>query len=87
MDFRGCYRIPKIELRDPTGALIGYNNQWRDVDDTSTGLERKLSAGGWAPQYDAESVLWPILRQNTYTATLSGVNGSTGLATIEFYEY
>jgi len=61
-------------------------------------LEEKLVEGGffscvttdpcvYAAGITNESALWPTLRSGSYTATLSGVSGTTGVGLIEFYEY
>jgi len=85
---------PNISLHASTGAVITSNNQWRDVDQTSTGLEEKIAEAGFAPQCpnnpslcENESILWPTLRQSSYTTILSGVGGDTGIGLVEFYEY
>lgn len=83
----GVLANPYIQLHNSTGALIASNDQWRDVDGTSKGLEDKLTEGGFAPANVNESVLWPTLTQSPGNTTiLSGVNGSTGIGLIEFYE-
>jgi hypothetical protein len=84
----GVLANPYIELHSSTGALIGSNDQWRDVDGSSTGLEDKLVEKGFAPTSDNESVLWPTLTQSLGNTTiLKGVNNGTGIGLIEFFEY
>jgi subtilisin family serine protease len=84
----GVLANPYIELHNSTGALIASNDQWRDVDGTSTGLEDKLTEAGFAPANVNESVLWPTLTQSPGNTTiLKGVNNGTGIGLIEFFEY
>ena len=83
----GVLANPYIELHNSTGALIATNDQWRDVDGTSTGLEDKLTEAGLAPANVNESVLWPTLTQSPGNTTiLKGVNNGTGIGLIEFFE-
>jgi hypothetical protein len=82
----GVLSNPQIELHNST-ASIGFNDQWQDIDGTSTGLEDKLTEANFAPGDPNESALWPTLRQGNYTTILSGVNNGTGIGLVEFYEY
>ncbi len=83
----GTLGNPYLELHDATGAIIAANDQWKDIDGTSTGLEDKLNESGFAPSSLNESALWPTLRPNAYTAILKGAAGGSGIGLIEFYEY
>jgi hypothetical protein len=83
---QGTLADPNIVLYDGSGTQIGANDQWADVDGTSTGLEDQLTHNGFATKNASESILWPTLPPGTYTTVLSGVNGVTGIALIEFYE-
>jgi hypothetical protein len=90
---------PKLELhQDQNGidTIIDSNNQWKDIDGSTTGLQDKLVEPhpGFMPlptpgveQYENESALWPTLQSGAYTAILKDANGSNGIGLIEFYEY
>jgi subtilisin family serine protease len=90
---QGVLADPQIELRNSLGVLLDSNDQWKDVDGVSKGLEDKLVKAGFRPlpsdpeQYLNESALWPTLVQGTYTAIMKGVNNGTGIGLIDFLEY
>jgi len=83
----GFLANPEIELRNSSGFVLESNNQWRDFDSTSTGLEDKLVEAGIAPTEDAESALWPTLVPGAYTTIMKGVSNGTGIALIDFLEF
>lgn len=88
----GVLPNPYLELRNSAGALVAANDQWKDIDGTSTGLEDKLVDSGFRPlpsqeQYLNESNVWPTLRPGAYTAILRDAGNSTGIGIVEFYEY
>ena len=92
----GTLPNPYLELRNSTGAIIDFNDQWKDVDGPSTGLQSKLvePIPGFRPpplpgveQYENESVIWPTLVGGTYTAVFRDAGGSSGIGLIEAYEY
>jgi hypothetical protein len=84
---QGVLADPQIELRNSLGAVLDSNNQWKDFDGTSTGLEDKLVDAKIAPTSDAESALWPALVQGAYTTIMTGANNGTGIGLIDFLEY
>jgi hypothetical protein len=83
----GTLPNPYIELHDGSGATIAANDQWQDIDGSSTGLEDKLNESGFAPANGNESAVWPTLRPGFYTSVLRDANGASGLGLVEFYEY
>lgn len=91
----GTLPDPYLEFRNAAGGLIEYNDQWKEIDDESTGLEQKLfeEHPGFMPtpkedeQYENESALWPTLETGAYTFILKDVNGASGIGLIELYEY
>jgi hypothetical protein len=91
----GTLPDPYLELRNDAGGLIDSNDQWKDIDGVSTGLERKLvepNPGFMPPpkepeQYLNESALWPTLQTGSYTVILKDAHGASGIGLIEFYEY
>jgi hypothetical protein len=87
---------PQIQV-NTTGE---HNNNWTTIDDDSgdgNALEEKLNEALLSPTCRSqtalpdpclkESALWPTFSPGAYTVTLSGVNQSTGIGLIEFYEY
>jgi hypothetical protein len=83
----GTLPNPYIELHDGSGATIAANDQWHDIDGSSTGLEDKLNESGFAPANGNESAVWPTLRPGFYTSILRDANGASGIGLVEFYEY
>jgi hypothetical protein len=93
----GTLPDPYLELHQNINnqdTIIDFNNEWKDLDGSTTGLEDKLVEPhpGFMPpkgedQYESESALWPTLQTGTYTAHLKDANNATGLGLIEFYEY
>lgn len=78
---------PYLELHDVSGAIIAANDNWRDMDGSSTGLEDKLTESMFAPTNNNESAIWPTLRPGQYTAILRDTTGSQGIGLVEFYEF
>lgn len=88
----GVLPNPYLELFNSNGQIVVANDQWKDIDGTSTGLQDKLVEAGFrpqpsAPQYLTESNVWPTLRPGAYTAVLRDAGGASGIGIVEFYEY
>lgn len=94
----GTLPDPYLELhqvQNDEDAIIDSNNEWKDIDGLTTGLQDKLVEPhpGFMPlpkedeQYESESTLWPTLQSGSYTAFLKDANGADGIGLIEFYEY
>ena len=71
---------PVITLRDSSGNVIATNEDWRDSEPD------EIFATGYAPTDDREAAILAHLEPGTYTATVTGKNGDTGIGTIEFYQ-
>lgn len=70
---------PSLELHDGNGAIIATNNNWRD------GQQDQLIVDQLAPTDDREAAIELTLAPGAYTAIVSGVGGTTGVALVEFY--
>jgi uncharacterized protein (DUF1800 family) len=71
---------PALELRDANGALIKANDNWR------TDQQAEIAASSIAPTDDHEpAVVWTLSPGN-YTAIISGVKNTTGIALVEMYD-
>ena len=74
---------PMLELHDSNGALLASNDNWRDTQ------EAEIIATTVPPTNDLESAIVATLPASAtgigYTAVVSGVNGTTGVALVEFY--
>jgi hypothetical protein len=73
---------PKLEVHDASGNLIAQNDNWLDAPDDQPSY---IYASGLAPPNDRESAVSLVLDPGTYTAIVSGVGNSTGIALVEVY--
>jgi len=80
----GALQDPVLRVFDNNGAQIATNDNWR------TTQQAEISASGFAPRNDNESVvilnLTGAANLSNYTAILSGKNGGTGIGLIEVYD-
>lgn len=79
----GALADPLIELHDADGALIDTNDNWMD---NSTEDQMVLTDNNLAPDDPLESALVETLDPNPYTAIVSGVNDTTGVALVEVFD-
>jgi len=70
---------PVIQLVDGNGALIAQNDNWHDA--TPTAIKATLLP----PTDDREAALVVSLAAGSYTAVVTGKNGTTGVALVEAY--
>jgi hypothetical protein len=73
---------PMLELRDQNGDLLKTNDDW--ADDPMEAAQ--VTAAGLAPSNTKESAIAMSLTPGRYAATLSGVNGGTGVGVVEVYD-
>jgi hypothetical protein len=71
---------PFIELHDAQGALVVSNNDWGSSPDAAA-----LTTSGLAPTNSKESAILKNLAPGAYTIVFSGVNGGTGVGSVEAY--
>ncbi len=80
---------PKLALFDATGAMIAMNDNWRTTQIggviTSDNVAA-IEASTIPPTEDSESAMVIDLPPAAYTAILSGVDDSTGIALVEAYD-
>lgn len=76
---KGSLADPTLTLNGP-GGQIQYNNNWKDTQESA------IAATGLAPGYLVESAMIANLAPGSYTATLAGNNGGTGVGVIEIYD-
>jgi hypothetical protein len=72
---------PVIELHNASGALLAFNDNWRNGSQTA-----EIQSRGLAPDDDAEAVLVATLPVGEYSAVLRGASGSAGIGLIEVYD-
>ena len=70
---------PMLGLFNAQGTEIGNDNNWKDSQQSA------IQATGLAPSDDRESALLVDLSAGNYTAIVSGVNNTTGVALVEAY--
>jgi hypothetical protein len=71
---------PFIELHDAQGALVVSNDDWGSSPDAGA-----LTISGLAPTNPKESAILKNLAPGAYTVVLSGMNGGTGVGSVEAY--
>jgi len=79
---------PTLELHDGTGALIASNNTWLHTiigGIITSNQVGEIQASGHAPGDPRESAIIADLPAGNYTAIVSGVNNTTGVALVEVY--
>jgi hypothetical protein len=78
----GALADPVLGLHDSTGQAITSNNDWNVSFQTA-----EVQATGLAPPNNRESAIVATLNPNTnYTAVISGLARSTGIAVAEVYD-
>src|SRR5205807_5898707 len=70
---------PTLELHDGNGALIAFDDNWRDSQ------AAEIEATGLAPSDDRESAIVSTLAPGDYTAIVRGKNNTIGVALVEVY--
>ena len=76
----GALQDPEMELYDSTGALLEANDNWQQSLDSG-----EVAASGLAPSDGREAAILARLGPGSYTAVISGVNNTTGIALVESY--
>jgi CSLREA domain-containing protein len=75
----GTLANPTLTLHDSNGNVIASNDDWRSTQ------EAEIIATGIPPPNELESAILVTLQPASYTAIVSGVNNTTGLALVEVY--
>jgi hypothetical protein len=70
---------PTVELHDASGAIIAFNNDWKDTQQPA------IESTTLQPSNDKESAIFISLRGGAFTAVVRGAGGSTGTALVEVY--
>src|SRR3954447_21238391 len=77
----GAMQDPVLELKSSTGATIASNDNWQ-----SGGQASEITGAGLAPSRSEEPALAATLQPGSYTAVVSGINNTVGVALVEGYE-
>ncbi len=76
----GVLQDPMVELHDTDGNTIATNDNWRQTQ------EQEISDTNLAPNDNRESAILADLAPSRYTAIVSGVGATTGVALVEVYD-
>ncbi|HTG44779.1 MAG TPA: hypothetical protein VK633_09630, partial [Verrucomicrobiae bacterium] len=71
---------PTIELHNGNGDGIGFNDNWKDTQESAA-----TRATGLGPADDREAALVASLAPGNYTVIVRGKNNTTGVALVEAY--
>ncbi len=80
---------PRLELHNGTGALIGTNDDWQTTilgGIITSNQVADIQNSGHAPTTGTESAIIADLQPGNYTAVVSGVNNTVGVALVEVYD-
>ena len=80
---------PTLELHNAAGALIGSNDDWQRTIIGGVITRNQVSdiqSSGHAPTNPFESAIIADLPPGNYTAIVSGVNNTAGVALVEVYD-
>ena len=80
---------PRLELHNGTGALIATNDDWQTTilgGIITSNQVSDIQNSGRAPTAASESVIIADLQPGNYTAVVSGVNNTAGVALVEVYD-
>ena len=80
---------PRLELHNRTGALIASNDNWQSTilgGIITSNQVIDIQNSGHAPTEASESAIIADLQPGNYTAIVSGVNNTLGVALVEVYD-
>lgn len=76
----GALQDPTIELHNGNGALLAFNDNWKEAQQAS------VLATGLAPPDDRESAIVSVLASGAYSVVLRGRDTTTGIGLVEVFE-
>jgi hypothetical protein len=76
----GALADPTLELHDGTGAMIAFNDNWKDSQ------ANEIANTGIPPSDDLESAIVAVLDPGAYTAILAGKDNGTGIGIVEAFD-
>jgi Tol biopolymer transport system component len=80
----GLLADPQLQLFDSKGVQLAANNDWGGITSLATA---SASVGAFAlPPASKDAVIATSLAPGSYTAQVSGVNKTTGVALVEIYD-
>src|SRR5207237_1442539 len=72
---------PTLELHDESGAVIDFNDNWKDSPQ-----REQIERSGIAPHDDREAVIARSLPPGKYTAVIRGKSDGTGIGLVEVFD-
>ncbi len=75
----GALPEPTLELRDASGTLVAFNDDWRDTQ------EQEIQESALAPNDNRDSTILTALVPGHYTAIVRGRDNAAGIALVEVY--
>jgi hypothetical protein len=78
----GTLQDPNLDLKNANGATVFSNDNWLENDPADVTQLQNL---GLTPANSAESAMVTTLAAGEYTAIVTGVNDTTGIALVEAY--
>lgn len=72
---------PQLELHNAAGAIIAKNDNWSEAANKQAIIDSTIP-----PTAEKEAAILTTLNPGAYTAIVSGVNGTTGVALAEVYD-
>jgi hypothetical protein len=72
---------PILELRDSSGQTVAINDNWVDAPNAQEIMDSSM-----APGSNLEPAILISLQPGAYTASVRGVNNTTGIAVVEAYD-
>ena len=83
----GVLAQPSLSVVDSSGNTVASNTGWSTNANPTTIATEMAAVGAFAlPSGSADSVLLLTLPPGSYTAVVSGINGTSGVALVEVYE-
>jgi hypothetical protein len=83
----GVLAQPALSVVNSSGVTVASNTGWLNNPEAATMVSEAAAVGAFAlPTVDADSALLVTLPPGTYTAVVSGVGGTTGVALVEVYQ-
>jgi hypothetical protein len=76
----GALADPILELHDHSGAVIAFNDNWKDTQ------EAAIVATTIPPTNELESAIVRLLEPGAYTAVVRGKNDGSGVGLVEAYD-
>jgi len=85
----GALADPTLELHNAAAGLIGSNDNWQTTiigGIITSSQVSDIQSSGLAPTDASESAIIADLAPGNYTAIVSGVGNTTGVALVEVYD-